>query len=516
MRWIIRLIGVLVLLAVIFVGALLLLPGDRIAAIAAQQIKVQTGRDLTISGDVKISLFPVIGVRTGPIALSNADWAGDAPMFEAQSAAISVETSSLFGGPVVIKGIEADTPQVRLARDAQGRGNWEFGEAAEETTTDSTEGSSRQIALEMLKITDAAVRFDDNGAVTEVKNVDVTLDWDAGSGRADFEIAVTPANQEVTVNGSLDNLQGFLDGQVQGMSVTAKTLGGTVTANGRASMAGEFAGKTDVALDKPDAFMAALGQAPLNLGSGLNFTGDVTMTADQRLSIRGGQAQVMGNTVSLDADVTLGDVPYVNAKLNAAALDLSRFASGGGASTDAGAAGWSKAPIDASGLSAFNGEIGLVTGAVKYGDITLGKTRLLLTVDRARAVFDLREIQAFEGVLSGEFVMNNRGGLSVGGGLIAQKMALQPMLAATAGVDRLSGPMDAEVKFLASGQSVHQLMNALSGNGAVKLGQGTIRGINLDALMKTGSGTGNRLRHGHHGVRKPWRKVRNRRRRAAQ
>ena len=66
MRWVFRLIWVLVVLVGVAVGSLLLLPGDRIANIAADQVKAQTGRVLEISGDVNITLWPVLGA--GPAA----------------------------------------------------------------------------------------------------------------------------------------------------------------------------------------------------------------------------------------------------------------------------------------------------------------------------------------------------------------------------------------------------------------------------------------------------------------
>ena len=50
MRWIIRGIGALLLIIVVMLGSLFLLPGDRIARIASDQLSRMTGRAGSITG----------------------------------------------------------------------------------------------------------------------------------------------------------------------------------------------------------------------------------------------------------------------------------------------------------------------------------------------------------------------------------------------------------------------------------------------------------------------------------
>ena len=61
MRWIIRGIGVIVLIAVIAVVGVLMLPAERIAHIATEQLSRLTGRDVSVSGDVAMTFWPVLG-----------------------------------------------------------------------------------------------------------------------------------------------------------------------------------------------------------------------------------------------------------------------------------------------------------------------------------------------------------------------------------------------------------------------------------------------------------------------
>jgi AsmA protein len=107
----------------------------------------------------------------------------------------------------------------------------------------------------------------------------------------------------------------------------------------------------------------------------------------------------------------------------------------------------------------------------------------LLRNDNARMVAELREINAYGGIVSGEFVVNNRSGLSVGGKLAARGIQMQPLLVQTAGLSRFKGTGDADLSFLGVGQSIDAIMRSLKGDGALNVGRGSIDGIDLDALM---------------------------------
>ena len=61
MRWIIRLLGVVVTLAVLGLAALLMVPAERIAGLAAAQLGQSLGRAMTISGAVQPIFWPIWG-----------------------------------------------------------------------------------------------------------------------------------------------------------------------------------------------------------------------------------------------------------------------------------------------------------------------------------------------------------------------------------------------------------------------------------------------------------------------
>jgi AsmA protein len=502
MKWIIRAIGILLLILVVAVGSLFLLPADRIARIAADQLRNLTGREVTITGDVGLTFWPVLGVTAGGLEVGNADWAKDGAMLSAANAAIGVDAMALIRGEIKITNIEAQSPTIRLEQRQDGRASWEFsdggGDAQIETAPAGPARTPRPLTIQRLNITDATLIYDAEGAdLLRYEGVDLSLNWPERAGAADIKAALRPAGDRVTVEANINRFDQFLNGDVRPVRLRLDTKGGGISLNGRAGMAGSVAGEVWLKSTDTARFLAALGAGAIELPQGLGRTTDVrfnvTLTPDRRLAVREMVADLGGNTLRGAADITLKGTPAINAQLNAGALNLKGFAGSTvqGPETSAerparaaaAQSGWSNTPIDASVLAVFNGEIALRADSIDLGSLTLGATRVLLRNDTARMVAELREINAYGGIVSGEFVVNNRGSLSVGGKLAAKTISMQPLLQQTAGLSRFKGTGDAELSFLGSGQSLDAIMQSLRGNGAVNVGRGSIDGIDLDALM---------------------------------
>jgi AsmA protein len=151
----------------------------------------------------------------------------------------------------------------------------------------------------------------------------------------------------------------------------------------------------------------------------------------------------------------------------------------------AAAAGWPTDRLDASGLAVLDASIALSAESADLGLAKTGALEVMLTIDRARAVFDIRRIAAYDGVISGQFVVNARKGLSVGGDLGFTGMNLQSLMQDFAGYERLVGRGDLRLKFLGSGQTVDAIMQGLEGSGSLKLGQGEILGLDIGGMIRS-------------------------------
>ena len=496
MRWVIRSVFALLLLVILAVGAVFLIPAEKIAGIAVSKFNSLTGRVLTIDGSVKPSFWPQLGVTTGPVTISNAEWSKAGPMVEAKGLSIAVDMAALIGGTVKITGIEATSPVVRLERSAKGQENWIFGGDAGGTVTAATPGVGAGFTLDKAVITGGSFSFVDQAAGSRfgVDDVSGTVKIPSYTGRADVDLTGTVKGQPFGAVVVIGGFQDFLDGKVGPLDLNLTAGKAKVDFKGRAGW-NPMAAEGDLVADLADlrAVMALAGRAPPAMPQGLGaksvlVAGAVTLTPEMSLHLRGGKVALDGNDLAVEADfLTAGARPKLSAKVTAGALDLAALAGGegGGSSGGAAASGWPKDKIDVSALSAMDAAVALSAQSVDLGLVKFGVTQAVITNERSRAVVDLRKVAAYDGVISGNFVMNGRGSLSVGGDLSFAGMNLQPLLRDFGGYERLLGTGDLRVKFLGSGNSINAIMQGLEGSGTLALSNGEIRGLDIAGMLRT-------------------------------
>ncbi len=496
MKWLFRILFILVAVFALVIGALLLMPGDKLATILAEQVKAQTGRDLELSGDVKLSFWPVLGVETGPVTFGNAPWARPEPMLSAQSLAVGVDATALMSGDIRFTRVLATGPVLRLER-ADGRGNWELHQPgnSSETGASAQAVESRPITLERLELTNARLIYLENGAVSmDFANVDLSARWPDVTAPMEMQASMPVPGGAVEVDLTIPDLPAFSSGAVTPLQLGLTAPGGDIQFSGRVNLAGEMDGKTTVAAQNTHKMLAAFGQGgvtvPEGLGQVANVSGQMTYTSDGRVSLRGMTAILDQNRLEGEADFQISNPPQITARLNAGDLDLSKVSGSDTADGASDTDGWSKTPIDASFLALANGKIRLQAKSIAVPGMTFGKSDLTLSLDRSRAVLQMHPASLFSGQLNGQVVANNRNGLSVGGNLKAANIDINEALETLGDIKRLSGTGSGNLEFLGVGQSEDQIMRSLSGKGDIEVGRGVISGLDLDRLMGRGEGSG--------------------------
>ena len=486
MKWIWRSLSFFAVLIVVALGGLFLLPKDRLGTIVADQLTSQLGRPVSL-GAVTVSLWPVLGVDARDVRIANADWAGGQPLFSARRAAFGVDPVDALRGRLTFRSVEAQAPVIRLQQHADGQANWQMGGGA---PGDTEAGELPIITLDRFDITGGTLSLETPDQSLTLQEADVTLRWPDRAGPARLTAQVKPFDAPIAIDATISRPRTLLAGGAVPIELALSTPGGDIRFTGPAGIAPEAQGRLTLDLADTTAAATALGQTglslPAGLGQQLTGTVDVTYTRDARLALRNGTLSSGANTVTVAADVTLTGTPFVNAQLQADALDLAGLSSGDNAPND----GWSTTRIEASALGSFDGTIALLTDALTLGPLEFTTTRALLAVDTSRAVFDLRQLSGYDGTLTGEFVLNNRSGLSVGGDLAFGGIALQPLLTDALGIKRFSGPADGRLQFLGSGQSIAAIMASLSGEGLLRAGPGVISGLDLDQILAGGAQTG--------------------------
>jgi len=499
MRLIFRIFVALVITAVVVIGGLLMLPGDKLAELAADQLEAQTGRRLDVQGEVALSIWPVLGVKAEGVSLSNADWAGDQPMLTAQTLSIGISAPDLMQGDVRIKSITAQAPHLNLSTNARGEGNWVLTPVSEAAAESGAQdgGAGSALSIETLILSKASLTYAPFGETpVEMQDIDLELKWPEPNGTVDLALTLSPAGEPVKIVGEIGSFAAFLDGQVSSVGATVTAAGGIARFDGRAGISGEAKGRFTAKAEDTAAVLRAAGlgevSLPRGLGQGAVVGTDVTFTPDGRLALRDLSLDLDGNVLSGAVDIVLGAVPYFTAKLQAQDLDLSALAESGAGTSAAGAAGsgWSTEAIDASALALANGTLELTLASLNTGSVKLGSSKLSMSLDNARAVVNFLPASVFGGTVQGQLVANNRSGLSVGGKLTYSGIRLEQALGQLAGYDRVNGEALGELQFLGIGNSQNAIMRSLSGKGWLEIGKGFFTGFDLEGLMRSGSGNG--------------------------
>lgn len=494
MRWIVR--AGLGLLGLILAGFALLamIPSERVAELLSSQFESMTGRKLELSGEVSPRLWPSLGITTGPVSIANADWAkGEAPLFQAASLTVDINLGALLGGGLRIEGIEAEAPEINLERAEDGRENWVFG-AGEAGGAGAVPGPATAFTLDEGAIRGGSLRFVDQGTGQSIAldDIDATLTIPDYSGPFTLAGKALSAGQPVALDLSGDVFSAFLAGRVVPLTLRVSAGGATVALEGRGGYS-PLVAEGVLAADLSDLpalgrlWGAELSQPSLGLGQGkLTLAGQLTLDGSGSVFLRGAEIQADANRITGDFDLVPGESrPKLSAQLVAGPLVLGSSEAGESDGGTAATKGWSDQEIDVSALAGMDADIGLSAPSLTLGQLKFGAVRSLITVDRARAVIDIKGAEAYGGTVTGDFVLNGRGGLSVGGRLKLVGLQTQPLFTDLAGWDRLVSTGDVEVEFLGVGNSLAAIMASLEGQGALGLGPGEVRGLDIASMLQT-------------------------------
>ena len=222
-----------------------------------------TGRELTIDGDLELSVFPWLGLSLGQTRLGNAAGFGDQPMAQIEAVDIKVKLLPLLESQLEMKTVLLRGLQLNLARRADGSSNWDdlTGQPAEATEAPTEKAPSADksaspplaaLAVGGIELSDARIVWDDQqggqhitidnlqlqtGALTLGKPVDISLSLDVATRepalRNHIEFSTRLNIDDALQKLSLSGLQLTIDSQGETLPVSPLSLrlSAEVTAN---------------------------------------------------------------------------------------------------------------------------------------------------------------------------------------------------------------------------------------------------------------------------------------------
>ena len=167
----------LVILAAVFL-TLFFDPNDFRDRIA-EETRNATGRELTIEGDLEVSLFPWLAIGIGKTTLGNAKGFGDEPFATFESARLSVRVLPLLLSQEVSVGTaELESLQLNLSVARDGRTNWDDlaeGGDAHAAEAEPEHGAAGGLDIAGISVTNAALVYSDAQTGDSYRLTDINL-----------------------------------------------------------------------------------------------------------------------------------------------------------------------------------------------------------------------------------------------------------------------------------------------------------------------------------------------------
>lgn len=195
-KWALIGAGCLVGLAVIgMVLATIFIDPNKYKPEIVKVVKEKTGRDLKFAGDLKLAVFPWIGVDIGGIELSNAQGFGDKPFVNVGKTSVRLQLIPLLTGQVRLGKVSVEGLNLNLAINEQGVSNWADlvgkDQQQRESMDEKKDASKLDLALGGLAVKDANIIYDDlqKNKHYALRDVQIRLGALSMGSPFDFEIA---------------------------------------------------------------------------------------------------------------------------------------------------------------------------------------------------------------------------------------------------------------------------------------------------------------------------------------
>lgn len=512
-RVLIGLAILLVLLLALAIAAPFFIPTDAYKDQIQRAVEDATGREFTIGGDLRVGLFPRLELEVDDVAFANVAGATESNMVTLKRLQVQLEVMPLLGGEVRVARFVLVEPTIHLAVDADGRGNWEFptgGAAPAASDGGSSAGDAaadflQNLSLDNVRLRRGRVTYTNarTGVVHELSDVNVALSLPSLQGPFEAQGSVTWNGKPVELEVSTKDPRALVAGTVAPVVLAAKSELVTVAYDGTVAHAAPLRVDGTVQLDVPSvrALAAWVGQPLVFGGSGfgpLRVEGTLALN-DRTVAFHDAKLSLDGMNATGDLTVDAGgEVPVLRGRLDVDAVNLNPYlqamasnaeASESGAEAGGAASGepptWSDAPIDASALRAVDADLTLTVGGIRAGNLKV--ERSAVDVHLAGGVLHARltELHLYGGQGTGRVTVDASGDIPhVTEEFALKGIAAQPLLKDAVDVEWLEGTMQLDMSTTTSGRSQRELVEALSGAGAVKFTDGAVRKMNLAAMVR--------------------------------
>ncbi len=544
LKWTGITIGVIVVLIIL---AIVIIPHfANTAAIKGEIEKVatdRTGRNVTIGGQVSLSLFPWIGFDAHDVTMANAKGFGKEPFLHAKEVEIHAKLIPLIFGNVEVSGITFEAPALDLARNKSGGNNWEDltggGKPASKSKAAKNKAPLAHLSVGKIAINNGTLEYRDaeSGKHYTIRQFglkasklkpgkpfplsfrtqlssdhphfkasikfDTTATFDKtgdrislASGKLDATVTSFGGNQPIDINArwkriAYDKQAGTAT--LSGLIVAFSNLRATLDAkaknlNSEPAISGHLA----IAPFSPRKVLATLGDPVPRSFKGFNRA---SLTAN--LGASPNAVSLSDLVLKLDGSTLSGSVGVPNLKTRALhfdlkldKLDLADYIVAGGGSRARIGTPHGKTFMETRLPGRLLKNLNLA-GRLSIGKLSgfgIAANNLDMKLDAANGSLHIAPIQAklYSGSYRGNITIAAAGqGMKLKTTQALQSIDLGQLIAALTDRKRLSGTSDLSFTLAGEGDTVGELMATLKGSSDFSIKNGALEGINLwDTLRR--------------------------------
>lgn len=337
MRKILIGIGVLV---VLIVGAAIVVPNfidwNSYKGEIRQQVQQATGRNLTIVGDLKLTILPAPRLLVKDLRFANIHGGSSPEMVKIEALDVQVRILPLLQGRVEVASILLVKPTILLERLADGRANWTISPTGEPTAKNKSANNNRggshssaaPVQLDNVRIQNGVIVWRDGGAGSEERLNNVSLQLSAGSLNGPFDVRgeMLVRQQQAKIQVAVGELKPTAAAPIS-LSVTIPKAGVQAQINGSVVAIGappRFTGKLNLRgknLNRTIQSFANRADVPEALKQSFLLRANLKGT-DKGASIAGIDIEVGGTRAAGNIDVRLDGRPKVIGKMAITRIDL--------------------------------------------------------------------------------------------------------------------------------------------------------------------------------------------------
>lgn len=408
---------VVVLIAAAIALWLIVNPNDYKGRIEAA-VRTSTGRDLSLTGNIRLAIFPSLALELGPATLGNPPgFTSSQPFASLQRVSLHVHVLPLLHHRLDVGRVEIDGLDLRLLKNAQGQGNWAM-PAGKTTPAPQSGAQASQMTLggvEAVVIKKSRVSYQDMVADDVNVNIGHVATGVAVPIRWNVDVTTSAGARPIALSGNATLEYDAKSARLTGLD--ARIDDSTVRGNAAVTNLTTGALSFDLSIDRID------------LDRYLGTTPKSAKTAARPAPAAQGQQPTELPTGALKTLQLTGKLAIDSATVYGMKLSQVEV-----------------------GLAADGGVLHIKPASAElYGGTSTGD----ITVDAHDTVpvLDLNE---------------NLAGIQV-----------QPLLTDFAKLNRVSGRGNIAVNVTARGNTTTALIGSLDGHAAVNLTNGAIQGINL-------------------------------------